>query len=129
MINWKLLLAAGLLLTISALAIVVRFQYVENVGLKLANQSMSAERDAARAQFTHYAQAVDIFNKIAGATQDAHQQAIQASQPQTIKIQEAITPERCAHLPVPTAAVNRLRAHADKISPRDASAHSSNVTR
>ncbi|AAF03957.1 P14 [Hamiltonella phage APSE-1] len=129
MINWKLFLAAGLLLTITALSIVVRFQYVENSRLKLANQSLSAERDAARAQFTHYEQAVDIFNTIAGATQDAHQQAIQASQPQTIKIQEAITPERCAHLPVPTAAVNRLRAHADKISPRAASAHSSNVTR
>nr|ACJ10083.1 conserved hypothetical protein [Bacteriophage APSE-5] len=124
MINWKLFLAAGLLLTITALSIVVRFQYVENSRLKLANQSLSAERDAARAQFTHYEQAVDIFNTIAGATQDAHQQAIQASQPQTIKIQEAITPERCAHLPVPTAAVNRLRAHADKISPRAASAHS-----
>nr|ACJ10097.1 conserved hypothetical protein [Bacteriophage APSE-4] len=124
MINWKLLLAAGLLLTISALAIVVRFQYVENVRLKLSNQSIIAERDAARAQFTHYAQAIDIFNTIAGANQDAHQRAIQASQPQTIKIQEAITPERCAHLPVPTAAVNRLRAHADKISPRAARAHS-----
>lgn len=122
--HWKLLLTAGLLITITALAIVVRFQYVENVRLKLANQSLSAERDAARAQFTHYAQAVDIFNTIAGATQDAHQQAIQASQPQTIKIQEAITPERCAHLPVPTAAAHRLRAHADKISPRAASAHS-----
>lgn len=90
---------------------------------------MIAEHDAARAEFTHYAQAIDIFNTIAGATQDAHQQAIQVSQPQTIKIQEAITPERCAHLPVPTPAVNRLRAHADKISPRAASAHSSNVTR
>lgn len=127
--HWKLLLTAGLLLTISALAIVVRFQHVENSRLKLVNQSLIAERDAARAEFTHYAQAVDIFNTIAGATQDAHQRAIQASQPQTIKIQEAITPERCAHLPVPTAAVNRLRAHADKISPRAASAHSSNVTR
>lgn len=124
MLNWKLLLTAGLLATISALAIVVRFQYVENVGLKLANQSLSAERDAARAQFTHYAQAVDIFNTIAGATQDAHQRAIEASQPQTIKIQAAITPERCAHLLVPTAAVNRLRTHADKISPRAARAHS-----
>lgn len=122
--HWKLLLAAGLLLTITALSIVVRFQYVENSRLKLANQSLSAERDAARAQFTHYEQAVDIFNTIAGATQDAHQQAIQASQPQTIKIQEAITPEHCAHLPVPTAAVNRLRAHADKIYPRAARAHS-----
>lgn len=125
----KLLLTAGLLITITALSIVVRFQHVENSRLKLVNQSLIAERDAARAEFTHYAQAVDIFNTIAGATQDAHQRAIQASQPQTIKIQEAITPERCAHLPVPTAAVNRLRAHADKISPRAASAHSSNVTR
>ena len=122
--HWKLLLTAGLLITITALAIVVRFQHVENSRLKLVNQSLSAERDAARAQFTHYEQAVDIFNTIAGATQDAHQQAMQASQPQTIKIQEAITPERCAHLPVPTAAVNRLRAHADKISPRAARAHS-----
>lgn len=124
MINSKLFLTAALLITITALSIVVRFQYVENSRLKLANQSLSAERDAARAQFTHYEQAVDIFNTIAGATQDAHQQAMQASQPQTIKIQEAITPERCAHLPVPTAAVNRLRAHADKISPRAARAYS-----
>ncbi|CAA2931022.1 hypothetical protein ARSQ2_02169 [Arsenophonus endosymbiont of Bemisia tabaci Q2] len=127
--HWKLLLSAGLLITITVLSIVVRFQYVENVRLKLANQSLSAERDAARAQFTHYAQAVDIFNAIAGATQDAHQQAIQASYPQTIKIQEAITPEPCAHLPVPPAALNRLRAHTDKISPRASSAHSSHVTR
>lgn len=127
--RWKLLLTTGLLITITALSIVVRFQHVENVRLKMANQSLSAERDATRAQFTHYVQAVDIFNTIAGATQDAHQQAIQASQPQTIKIQEAIKPERCAHLPVPPTAVNRLRAHADKISPRAARAHSSDATR
>lgn len=127
--HWKLLFTAGLLITITALSILVRFQYVENVRLKLVNQSLSAERDAARTQFTHYAQAVDIFNTIAGATQDAHQQAIQASQPQTIKIQAAITPERCAHLPVPTAAVNRLRAHANKISPRATSADSIHAPR
>ncbi|RXK33841.1 hypothetical protein BBD39_07300 [Arsenophonus endosymbiont of Bemisia tabaci Asia II 3] len=129
MMRCKLFAFAAMLTLITALAIVVRFQYVENAGLKLANQSLSAERDAARAQFTHYEQAVDIFNTIAGATQDAHQQAIQASQPQTIEIQEAITPERCAHLPVPTAAVNQLRAHADKISSCAASADSSNATR
>ncbi|ASX27014.1 hypothetical protein BA171_03180 [Candidatus Hamiltonella defensa (Bemisia tabaci)] len=121
---FKFLFAAILLITITVLSIVVRFQYAENSRLKLANQSLSAERDAARAQFTHYEQTVDIFNTIAGATQDAHQQAIQASQPQTIKIQETITPEQCAHLLVPTAAVNRLRAHADKIYPRASSAHS-----
>lgn len=129
MINWKLFLAAILLIVITALSIVVRLQHVENSRLKLANQSLSAERDAARAEFTHYAQAVNIFNKIAGATQDAHQQAIQASQPQTIKIQAAIMPERCAHLPVPTAAVNRLRTHADKISPHAAGAHSRDAPR
>jgi len=129
MINSKLFLTAALLITITALSIVVRFQYVENSRLKLANQSLSAERDAARAQFTHYAQTVDIFNTIAGATQDAHQQAIHESQPQTVEIQKAITPERCAHLPVPTAAVNRLRAHADKISPRATSADSRHAPR
>lgn len=129
MMREKLLAFAAMLTLITVLSIVVRFQYVENVGLKLANQSLSAERDVARAQFTYYEQAVDIFNKIAGATQDAHQQAIQASQPETIKIQEAIKPERCAHLLVPTAAVNRLRAHADKISPRASGADSSHAPR
>ncbi|KAF0754820.1 putative protein p14 [Aphis craccivora] len=126
---WKLLLTAGLVATITALSIVVRFQYVENVRLKLANQSLIAERDEARAQFTHYAQAVDIVNTIAGATQDAHQQAIHESQPQIVEIQKAITPERCARLPVPTAAVNRLRAHADKISSRASSTHSRHAPR
>ncbi|SPP31570.1 hypothetical protein ARAF_0704 [Arsenophonus endosymbiont of Aleurodicus floccissimus] len=125
----KFLFAAILFIIITALSIVVRFQYVENVRLKLANQSIIAKRDAARAQFTHYEKVVDIFNTIAGATQDAHQQAIHESQPEMVEIQKAITPERCARLPVPTAAVNRLRAHANKISPRAASTHSRNVTR
>lgn len=113
--RWKLLLLTAMLSTITALAIVVRVQYVKITRLKQANQSMVAERDAARAQFTRYEQAVELFNQIAGATQDAHQQAVQDFQPRIIQIREAITPERCARLPVPADAVKRLRAHADKI--------------
>lgn len=115
MMRWKLLTLAAMLATITALAIVVRVQYVEITRLKQTNQSMGAERDAARAQFTHYEQAIALFNQIAGATQDAHQQAVQEFQPRIIQIREAITPERCARLPVPASAVNRLHAHADKI--------------
>ncbi|MEN3260279.1 hypothetical protein AAH678_16255 [Sodalis endosymbiont of Spalangia cameroni] len=94
--RWKLLTLAAMLATITALAIVVRVQYVEITRLKQENQSMLAERDAARAQFTHYEQAIALFNQIAGATQDAHQQAVQDFQPRIIQIREAITPERCA---------------------------------
>lgn len=54
----------GLLLAeITALAIVVRLQYVEITHLKQDNQSMFAERDVACAQFTHYAQAVVLFTR------------------------------------------------------------------
>ncbi|OIV46961.1 hypothetical protein BK025_07760 [Sodalis sp. TME1] len=122
MMRWKLLTLAAMLSMITVLAIVVRVQYVEITRLKQANQSMVAERDAARAQFTHYEQAIALFNQIAGATQDAHQQAVQDFQPRIIQIREAITPERCARLPVPANAINRLRAHADKIPAHSARA-------
>ncbi|MFT4463811.1 MAG: hypothetical protein ACMX3H_02150 [Sodalis sp. (in: enterobacteria)] len=127
--RWKLLTLGVMLLTLTALAIVVRLQYVDITRLKQANQSMVAERDAAHAQFTHYEQAVALFNQIVGATQDAHQQAMQDFQPRIIQIREAITPERCARLPVPAGAVNRLRAHADKISAHPAHADTGHTTR
>ncbi|MEN3257296.1 hypothetical protein AAH678_01300 [Sodalis endosymbiont of Spalangia cameroni] len=127
--RWKLLTLAAMLSTMTALAIVVRLQYVEIIRLKQVNQSMVAERDAARAQFTRYEQAVELFNQIAGATQDAHQQAVQDFQPRIIQIREAITPERCARLPVPASAVNRLRAHADKIPVHPARADTGHAAR
>ncbi|BAE74437.1 hypothetical phage protein [Sodalis glossinidius str. 'morsitans'] len=129
MMRWRLLTLAAMLATITALAIVVRLQYVEITRLKQANQSMVAERDAARAQFTHYEQAVALFNQIAGATQDAHQHAVQDFQPRIIQIREALTPERCARLPVPAAAVNRLRAHADQIPAHPARADTGHAAR
>lgn len=127
--RWRLLTLAAMLATIIVLAIVVRLQYVEITRLKQANQSMIAERDAARAQFTHYEQAVELFNQIAGATQDAHQQAVQHFQPRIIQIREAITPERCARLPVPATAVNRLRAHANKIPAHQPRANTGHAAR
>ncbi|AHF73152.1 hypothetical protein SOPEG_0602 [Candidatus Sodalis pierantonius str. SOPE] len=127
--RWKLLTLAAMLSTITSLAIVVRLQYVEITRLKQANQSMVAERDAARAQFTHYEQAVALFNQIAGATQDAHQQAVQDFQPRIIQIREGMTSERCARLPVPAGAVNRLRAHADKIPAHPARADTGHPAR
>lgn len=129
MMRWKLLILAAMLATMTALAVVVRVQYVEITHLKQANQSMVAERDAARAQFTHYEQAVALFNQIAGATQDAHQQAVQDFQSRIIQIREAITPERCARLPVPASAVNRLRTHADKIPAHPARADTDHPAR
>ncbi len=129
MMRWKLLILAAMLATMTALAVVVRVQYVEITHLKQANQSMVAERDAARAQFTHYEQAVALFNQIAGATQDAHQQAVQDFQSRIIQIREAITPERCARLPVPASAVNRLRTHADQIPAHPARADTDHPAR
>lgn len=128
-LGWRMIVAGLLLSTITALAIVIRVQYVKITRLKQANQSMVAERDAARAQFTHYEQAIALFNQIAGATQDAHQQAVQAFQPRIIQIREAITPERCARLPVPADAVNRLRTHADQIPAHHARADTGHAAR
>ncbi|CAK8739176.1 hypothetical protein SODG_002782 [Sodalis praecaptivus] len=129
MMRWKLLTLSAMLATMTALAIVVRLQYVEITRLKQANQSMVAERDAARAQFTYYEQAIVLFNQIAGATQDAHQHAVQDFQSRIIQIREAITPKRCARLPVPADAVNRLRTHADKIPAHPARADTGHAAR
>ncbi|CAK8738008.1 hypothetical protein SODG_001709 [Sodalis praecaptivus] len=84
MMRWKLLTLAAMLATITALATVVRLQYVKITRLKQANQSMVAERDAARAQFTHYEQAIargckiicvnGIFSKTFKGLQNAYQQ-------------------------------------------------------
>ncbi|MGL9724588.1 hypothetical protein [Sodalis sp. (in: enterobacteria)] len=129
MMRWKFFTLGVMLLTITALIIVVRLQYVEITRLKQTNQSMVAERDAARAQFTHYEQAIALFNQIAGATQDAHQHAVQDFQLRIIQIREAITPERCARLPVPASAVSRLRAHADQIPAHPARADTGHAAR
>ncbi|MGL9725023.1 hypothetical protein [Sodalis sp. (in: enterobacteria)] len=128
-LGWRMIVAGLLLSTITALAIVIRVQYVKITRLKQVNQSMVAERDAARAQFTHYEQAIALFNQIAGATQDAHQHAVQDFQPRIIQIREAITPERCARLPVPASAVSRLRAHADQIPAHPARADTGHTAR
>ncbi|WP_308824227.1 hypothetical protein [Sodalis praecaptivus] len=128
-LGWRIIVGALLLSTITALAIVVRLQYVKITRLKQTNQSMVVERDAVRAQFIHYEQAIALFNQIAGATQDAHQQAVQDFQPRIIQIREVITPERCARLPVPAGAVNRLRTHADKIPAHPARANTGRAAR
>ncbi|BAE74663.1 hypothetical phage protein [Sodalis glossinidius str. 'morsitans'] len=128
-LGWRMMMIGLLLAAMTALAIVVRLQYVDIIRLKQTNQSMVAERDAAHAQFTHYEQAVALFNQIAGATQDAHQHAVQDFQPRIIQIREALTPERCARLPVPASAVNRLRAHADQIPAHPARADTGHTAR
>lgn len=126
--SWRLTLATTLLLTMTALIIVVRLQYVDNARLKQTNHTLTAEYEAVRTQFTQYEQLVEQFNTVAGATQDAHQKALQKTQSQLVQIQAAITPERCAHLPVPAAAARRLRAHADKISARSERTHTGDAT-
>ncbi|MGX8943233.1 hypothetical protein ACWWJF_27635 [Symbiopectobacterium sp. Eva_TO] len=129
MMRWKLFALAAMFTTMIALAIAVRVQHVEITRLQQLNQSLVAERDAARAQFIHYEQAVALFNQIAGATQNAHQHAVQNFQPRIIQIREAITPERCARLPVPVGAVKRMRAHADQIPAHPARADTGHTAR
>ncbi|BGI51678.1 MAG: hypothetical protein HamCj_00930 [Candidatus Hamiltonella defensa (Ceratovacuna japonica)] len=126
--SWRLTLTSSLMLTMTALIIVVRLQYVDNARLKQTNHTLTAEYEAVRTQFTQYEQLIAQFNTVAGATQDAHQKALQQAQSQLVQIQAAITPERCAHLPVPVDAARRLRAHADKISARSARAHTVDAT-
>ncbi|EGY29810.1 hypothetical protein Rin_00002070 [Candidatus Regiella insecticola 5.15] len=125
--SWRTLVGTLLLITLITLAMTIQSQYQENRQLKRSNQALRIERDTAWVQVTHYEKIVEVFNKIVGATQDAHQKAVRDSSPRIITIRKIITSAHCAHLPVPAAAVNRLRAHADQIPARPARAHPRHV--
>uniref|UniRef100_UPI00068F3AC8 DUF2570 domain-containing protein n=1 Tax=Erwinia oleae TaxID=796334 RepID=UPI00068F3AC8 len=69
--------------------------------------------------------AVTLFNDIAKTTHDKKQQNNEESETRVVYIREALKGDACAVQPVPSAAVDRLREHRNKIRSGSGSADTS----
>lgn len=79
------------------------------------------ERDEARFILTNQIRMVSIINEIAKANEDEKKQITLDSQRTKAGIKSDIANDGCTNLLVPTGAIDRLRAHSNKIRNRPAS--------
>ncbi|ELI8163004.1 exotoxin [Yersinia enterocolitica] len=79
------------------------------------------ERDEARFILTNQIRMVNIINEIAKANEDEKKQITLDSQRTKAGIKSDIANDGCTNLLVPTGAIDRLRAHSNKIRNRPAS--------
>lgn len=79
------------------------------------------ERDEARFILSNQVRMVNIINDIAKANEDEKKQITLDSQRAKAGIKSDIANDGCTNLLVPTGAIDRLRAHSNKIRNRPAS--------
>ncbi|EOG8304484.1 exotoxin [Yersinia enterocolitica] len=73
------------------------------------------ERDEARFILSNQVRMVNIINDIAKANENDKQKIAQAGEARVVYIREAIKGDDCTNKPVPAAAADLLRKHANQI--------------
>lgn len=77
--------------------------------------TVTGERDVAQFILGNYTTAVRIFNDIAKANENDKQKIAQEGKVRIVYIREAIKGDDCTNKPVPAAAADLLRKHANQI--------------
>ncbi|CNL10928.1 phage exported protein [Yersinia frederiksenii] len=86
------------------------------------------ERDEAQSILSNQLRTIQLFNDIARVNEDAKKQITLDSQRTKAGIKSDIANDDCTNRLVPTSAIDRLRAHSDKIRDRPASNNSKQLT-
>lgn len=94
----------------------VAFHYqAKAAGLEKDKTILTGERDVAQFTLGNYTTSVRLFNDIAKANENDKQKIAQAGEARVVYIREAIKGDDCTNKPVPVAAADLLRKHANQI--------------
>lgn len=94
----------------------VAFHYqAKAAGLEKDKTILTGERDVAQFTLGNYTTTVRLFNDIAKANENDKQKIAQAGEARVVYIREAIKGDDCTNKPVPAAAADLLRKHANQI--------------
>lgn len=121
-------LTAALVAVMAALLVGVVYYHGQTVTKDSAITTVTKERDEARFILSNQVRMVNIINDIAKVNEDAKKQITLDSQRTKAGIKSDIANDDCTNLLVPVGAIDRLRAHSDKIRDRPASTNSKQLT-
>ncbi|MBW5843407.1 exotoxin [Yersinia kristensenii] len=121
-------LTAALVAVMAALLVGVVYYHGQTVTKDSAITTVTNERDEARFILSNQVRMVNIINDIAKVNEDAKKQITLDSQRTKAGIKSDIANDDCTNRLVPVGAIDRLRAHSDKIRDRPASTNSKQLT-
>lgn len=110
--SFQATIIVGVFLLIVGAGCFVGYQYQSN-----SNRADSAEKALTQAKTVtaNVMTTLSIFNTISQANADAKQRIEKQTEDRVVIIEKAIASDYCAKQPVPSAAVEQLREHANRI--------------
>ncbi len=121
-------LTAAFIAVIAALLVGVVYYHGQSVAKDSAITTVTGERDEARFILSNQVRMVNIINDIAKANENDKQKIAQAGEARVVYIREAIKGDDCTNKPVPAAAADLLRKHANQIRSGATGADTSKLT-
>ncbi|HEB1980074.1 TPA: exotoxin [Yersinia enterocolitica] len=121
-------LTTALIAVMAALLVGVVYYHGQSVTKDAAITTVTGERDEARFILSNQVRMVNIINDIAKANENDKQKIAQAGEARVVYIREAIKGDDCTNKPVPAAAADLLRKHANKIRSGATSTDTSKLT-
>lgn len=109
------MLAAVLIAIFTGLAWLAFHYYGQSVEKDKTITTVTGERNEAQFTLGNYTTTVHLFNDIAKANENDKQKIAQAGEARIVYIREAIKGDDCTNKPVPAAASDLLRKHANQI--------------
>ncbi|ENA3448884.1 exotoxin [Yersinia enterocolitica] len=109
------ILIAVLIAIFTGLAWLAFHYYGQSVEKDKTITTVTGERNVAQFTLGNYTTSVRLFNDIAKANENDKQKIAQAGEARVVYIREAIKGDDCTNKPVPAAAADLLRKHANQI--------------
>ncbi len=109
------ILIAVLIAIFAGLAWLAFHYHGQSVGKDATITTVTGERDEARFILSNQVRMVNIINDIAKANENDKQKIAQAGEARIVYIREAIKGDDCTNKPIPAAAADLLRKHANQI--------------
>ncbi|HGU7193045.1 TPA: exotoxin [Yersinia enterocolitica] len=122
------ILVAVLIAIFTGLAWLAFHYHSQSVEKDKTITTVTGERDVAQFTLGNYTTSVRIFNDIAKANENDKQKIAQAGETRVVYIREAIKGDDCTNKPVPAAAADLLRKHANQIRSGATGTHTSKLT-
>ncbi|MGE4778056.1 exotoxin [Yersinia enterocolitica] len=121
-------LTTALIAVMAALLVGVVYYHGQSVTKDAAITTVTGERDEALFILSNQVRMVNIINDIAKANENDKQKIAQAGGDRVVYIREAIKGDDCTNKPVPAAAADLLRKHANQIRSGATGADTSKLT-
>ncbi|MDA5480861.1 exotoxin [Yersinia intermedia] len=122
------ILIAVLIAIFTGLAWLAFHYYGQSVEKDKTITTVTGERNEAQFTLGNYTTTVRLFNDIAKANENDKRKIAQAGEARVVYIREAIKGDDCTTKPVPAAAADLLREHANQIRSGATSTDTSKLT-